>query len=167
MTDIVPTDVSTEPCRLCDDSVAAAGNRVEHFVYGDGDDAVMLRAMIPIWSCIACGGSYYGEDAEKAMHNAVCDHLGRLRPGEIKAIRLRRGLNQIEFGDETGIGSASIKRWESGSQIQTKAFDNLLRYFAKGPLPLTANNFGEPVFQTNVEERRDAADHFSLTVCTG
>ena len=75
VTDIAPSIVSTQPCKLCDDGVATIGHRFENFPYGDGEAAVTLQAYIPIWSCVGCGGSYYDEDAEKRIHIAVCDLL--------------------------------------------------------------------------------------------
>ena len=41
---------------------------------------------------------------------------------------LRKNLTMsvIEFSEFTGIGTASLTRWENGAVIQSKAMDNLL-----------------------------------------
>jgi DNA-binding transcriptional regulator YiaG len=69
---------------------------------------------------------YTGEDAEELRHEAVCRHLGRLTPGEIKAIRESYCLTQEKFAEDSGFGVASIKRWELGNQIQSESANNLL-----------------------------------------
>ena len=45
---------------------------------------------------------------------------------ELREARQARGMNQNEFADFLGVGSASVKRWEMG-QVQDRAMDNLIR----------------------------------------
>ncbi len=45
---------------------------------------------------------------------------------EIKAAREKLSMSQRDFADYLGVGSASVKRWESG-QIQDRAMDRLMR----------------------------------------
>ena len=61
------------------------------------------------------------------QHNAVCHYLGRLTPDEIVALRKRLGLTQAGLAEKTGIGIASIKRWENGTVIQNASLDGQLR----------------------------------------
>ena len=99
----------------------------DEFEYGSGKDAVVLTARIPIWMCDTCEENFTDWRAEEARHNAVCDHLGRLRPSEIQSIRRSYDVSQDDFAKITGIGVASIKRWEAGSLIQGESFDRYLR----------------------------------------
>ena len=52
---------------------------------------------------------------------------GLLASGEIRSLRQRLGLTQVEFGRLVRLGSNTISRWESGRNVQTAAMDVLLR----------------------------------------
>lgn len=115
----------------------------QRFQYGNGADAVTLEAEVPVRACGACGFEFLDAAAERARHDAICRHLGRLTPSEVRMVRRRAGdLSRQEFAELTGIGEASLGRWESGAQIQNVAMDRLLR--------LTT-------FADNVERLRNAA----------
>lgn len=100
-------------------------------------------------------GSRNGEDFEVTVDGIHCDNCGyktvlnsqsgvftravsdayRIAHGlltghEMLELRTRLGLSQVEFAEYLGVGSASVKRWESG-QIQDKAMDNLIRLKAQ------------------------------------
>ena len=59
-------------------------------------------------------------------HEAVCRHLGVLTPKEIIAIRKSYGMSRAVFARLTGIGEASLARWENGLLIQSPAYDRFL-----------------------------------------
>ena len=123
------TEVSTEKCALCDEQTAHLSHQVQAFNYGPVADGIVLQATVPVWTCESCGESYLGEEAEDIMHEAVCLYLGRLTPGEIRAMRVSFGMRQEDLAELTGHGVASIKRWESGSQIPSKSADQHLRFY--------------------------------------
>lgn len=116
-----------ETCALCGEKVATHHVRTQQFAYRDGANEVLLIAQIPVIECAACGETYTAGGAEEAQHDAVCHYLGRLTPGEIRALRERNGLTQAKLAELTGIGIASIKRWEAGNVIQNAALDAALR----------------------------------------
>ena len=118
-----------EKCAICDDEAARLSYQIHAFNYGPIDDGVVLHASVPVWTCESCGEAYLGEEAEEIMHEAVCLHLGRLTPREIKAMRVSFGMRQEEFAEMTGHGIASIKRWESGAQIPSRSADQHLRFY--------------------------------------
>lgn len=60
-------------------------------------------------------------------HGAVCRHLGLLTPSEIKDIRTRRDMSQAAFAELTGLGEATIARWERGDVTQNRGNDRFLR----------------------------------------
>jgi putative zinc finger/helix-turn-helix YgiT family protein len=100
----------------------------EHFNYRtETGDLVELSAEVPVWTCPDCGDQYTDERAEDARHAAVCEYLGRLTPDEIKTLREGLNLSQSQWAELTGIGIASIKRWETGHLIQGLAMDRYLR----------------------------------------
>src|SRR5205807_9610189 len=63
-------------------------------------------------------------------HEAICRALRLLTPAAIRAIRERLGPSQEQFAQLTGIGKATISRWECGRLLQNRALDNYLRLLA-------------------------------------
>jgi putative zinc finger/helix-turn-helix YgiT family protein len=114
-------------CDFCGASALSESYQIEHFIYGAGDDAVTLTANVPVQTCTECGESITGGEAERLRHEAVCVYLGRLTPADIKAIRDTYKLTQDQLAEISGFGIASIKRWESGHQIQNMSADRYLR----------------------------------------
>lgn len=98
----------------------------EPFQYGDGERAINLSAFVPRLHCGSCGLSYTDERAEQRRHEAVCKHLRLLNPSQIAAIRQKYGLSQVAFAELTGIGRASLARWEAGSLLQNASINSLL-----------------------------------------
>lgn len=131
------------------------------FLYGDGADAVTLTAEMPVWSCDACGERYTAEGAEEAEHDAICDHMGRLRPSQILSARRQRAMTQEEFSRSLGVSRVSLARWESGAQMQSHVYDRLIRQQIAGG-GAVAEKFNHPKFRTNVSHRQLAAQCFEL-----
>lgn len=116
-----------EPCLLCEESEATLSYEDQEFNYGPIENGVVLHARVPVWTCEACGEQYLDEQAEGIKHDAVCAFLGRLTPRGIKELRISFQMLQNQFADFTGYGIASVKRWESGAQIQSESVDRYLR----------------------------------------
>lgn len=128
MGQVVSCDFGCPEHRECDDCGAMAVTRrteEQRFTYGAGSAAVELTASLPVWRCNVCGSAYADEEGEAVRHAAVCEHLKVLTPAEVRSVRGTRSRH--EFYELTGIAEASMKRWESGEQIQTIAMDTLLR----------------------------------------
>jgi putative zinc finger/helix-turn-helix YgiT family protein len=96
------------------------------FEYGE-EEKVVLHTKVPVISCKECGMEYTDERAEKIRHEAVCKHLNLLAPSEIRQIRLIYSESMVSFCNHTGIGSATLTRWENGQVIQNRSSDSLLR----------------------------------------
>lgn len=99
----------------------------QRFQYGEPGKEVTLVAPVPVSTCKSCGSEYTGEEAEEARHDAICRHLGVLTPREIIGLRAFYNLTQAEFSALTGVGEASLKRWENGNTIQNISMDRFLR----------------------------------------
>jgi putative zinc finger/helix-turn-helix YgiT family protein len=113
---------STFECPTCD-SVRAHTETVPHrFTYGEGDTAVELSCLLPVRVCDTCGGRYVDEVVEMVRHETICQHLNRLTPTAIRRIREKFGTQAV-FGELTGIGEASLSRWETGASMPSKAYD--------------------------------------------
>ncbi len=98
----------------------------ETFLHGVEPAQVQLSVRVPVRWCDACGLSYSDDEAEDVRHEAVCRHLGVMTPREVRNVRERHGLNRAEFSRLTGLGEASLQRWEAGSLIQNTANDRFL-----------------------------------------
>lgn len=103
----------------------------EHtFTYGVGPDPAELRVRLPIHVCPSCGFECLDHEAETLKHEAVCAHLGVLSPNEIRGIRRMYGMSRATFSKVTGLGEATLNRWENGILIQNAANDRYLRLLA-------------------------------------
>ena len=103
----------------------------EHtFTYGLGDDAADLTVEIPVRTCASCGFEFLEHEAETLKHEAVCAHLGVLSPKEICGIQAMYRMSRAKFSRVTGLGEATLNRWEKAILIQNTANDRYLRLVA-------------------------------------
>lgn len=91
------------------------------------DGTIHIEYDIPLRICQGCEFEFTDDEAESIEDNAIRRGYGLLIPEQIVALRKRRDLSQQELSDLTGIGVASIGRWETRAKMQSLAYDNLLR----------------------------------------
>lgn len=115
-----------DECPNCGSGNVTTRLSVDRFTYGNGTDAVQLKANIPFHRCTDCTFEYTDSEAEDIRHEAVCRHLGVMVPAEVLDLRSSYGLTRAEFAEATRIGEASLARWETGQLIQNPANDNFL-----------------------------------------
>ena len=97
------------------------------FAYGSGKDAVDLHVQLPVRRCDACDFDFVDHVGERIRTEAVYRHHGLLTPWEVRAIREKRGMSRVAFARITGLGEATIKRWEAGATAQNRGYDRYLR----------------------------------------
>jgi putative zinc finger/helix-turn-helix YgiT family protein len=114
-------------CDACGSNTVLHARSLHKFYYGEGSSQIELEIEVPMLRCQNCGLTLLGEGAEELEHAEVCRHLGRLTPDEIRNIRQQYQMSQEAFAECARVGIASIKRWESGNQIQSASQDMLLR----------------------------------------
>ena len=76
------------------------------------------------------------EDARRLGADAIAAYRrkhGLLSAGEMRAIRERFGLTQVEFAALLRLGANTLSRWESGRNVQTESMDTLLRLIRDVP----------------------------------
>jgi putative zinc finger/helix-turn-helix YgiT family protein len=106
----------------------------DEFDYGPDDERVHVVAEgVPVLTCPACGEVFYGPEAEQAHRRAICAAFGLLAPEQIRGVRERLGRSQEEFSRLSGIGVATLSRWEQGRSMPTRALDRYLRVLAALP----------------------------------
>jgi putative zinc finger/helix-turn-helix YgiT family protein len=113
-------------CLNCGNTEIQTSFDTQSFPYGSSDDAVTLEARVPVRYCEACDLSFTDDEAEDLRHEAVCRHLGVMTPREVCEIRKRLKMTIADLARLTGIGAASLRRWESGALVQNVANDQLL-----------------------------------------
>lgn len=96
------------------------------FSYGHGASRVDLSAKVPIRTCQNCGFTYRDSVADAICHDTICEHLKVMKPSQIKGLRKMHHLTQAELAEITGLGEATISRWERGILIQNQACDRYL-----------------------------------------
>lgn len=106
--------------------------------------------------CESCGELVLGNDADEQVSHALRNKLRLLQPEEIREKRVDLKLTQKDLAEQIGVAAESISRWESGTQIQSRAVDNLLRLFYSLPevrvtLARLAGNDAEQLPHTSVD----------------
>ena len=81
-------------------------------------------------------GTFSDEDmkfSDKALNQlkAEAEHL--LQPGEIRAIRKKLKLTQVQAGTILGGGKKAFQKYESGEILPSRAISNLLRILEAQP----------------------------------
>lgn len=123
----LPVPRTSSACPQCG-STRVTTSYVDHeFRYGSAESAVELTAHLPAHRCAACDFEFLDDEAERVKHQAVCDHFGVLSPIDIQRIRRRYRMTRAAFSRVTGLGEATLGRWESGLLIQNRANDRYLR----------------------------------------
>ena len=117
-------------CVMCGKATATTSWVQHTFKYGAGESAVELSATVPVRSCADCEFEWLDEVGERLQHEAICRHFGVLPPAKIREIRKSHGMTRAKFSEITGLGEASLNRWENGINIQTHANDRYLRLLA-------------------------------------
>ncbi|MCY3941142.1 MAG: type II toxin-antitoxin system MqsA family antitoxin [Gammaproteobacteria bacterium] len=114
-------------CPQCGESAISTSIQRDKFVYGTGNSAVELTVELPVRHCNDCDIHYLDSEAEDIKHEAVCRHLGVLPPAAIVNIRKKHSLSRAAFAKITGLGEASLGRWEKGINIQNIGNDRYIR----------------------------------------
>jgi putative zinc finger/helix-turn-helix YgiT family protein len=138
------TTKNRDVCPSCGESITAVVRRDETFEYRVGDTTTLLSAPVDVHICNNCGLEFTDERAERARNEAVATHLGLLTSSEIRNVRRRLGFNRREFAALSGIGDASLARWESGALLQSRAYDLLLRLLSIPANVELARKYAEP-----------------------
>lgn len=122
---------SDQSCPQCDAKAVTTFLHHDIFNYGSGAAAVTLHVdNLPVRHCSACHFEFLDHEGEQLRHAAVCRHLGVLTPTEIREVRKRHGMSRAAFAQVTGLGEATLGRWENGALVQNRANDRYLRLLA-------------------------------------
>lgn len=84
---------------------------------------------LPVNRCGACGEILFSAITDERISRALREHLALLSPEQIRDGLTTLGLQQKEFAEQIGVAAETISRWLSGTHIQSRAMDNLMRLF--------------------------------------
>lgn len=91
---------------------------------------VMVRGLA-VEQCENCGKYTVGNVGDAQIDAALRAHLKLMAPEEIRARRKHLDLTQEAMAQALGCASETISRWESGTVVQSPAYDRWMRaYFA-------------------------------------
>ena len=124
------TSEADRQCPQCGEYTVTTHWHHDTFRYGSGDSAPMLHVDLPVRRCNPCDFEFLDHEGEQLRHDAVCRHLGVLSPADISDIRKRFGMTRAAFAEVTGLGEATLNRWENGAVVQNLANDRYLRLLA-------------------------------------
>jgi ribosome-binding protein aMBF1 (putative translation factor) len=95
----------------------------------DGRLYAFAIPQLQVNQCGACGEVLFGNVADDQISQALREHLVLLSPEQIHDALGALGLKQKDLAERIGVAAETISRWMSGTQIQSRAMDNLMRLF--------------------------------------
>lgn len=144
---------TTAECPSCENIGAEVRREQQSFPYGVGEDQVLLKVELPVAYCSVCDLEFIDQEGELIKHDAVCRHLGLMTPSDVKDVREMNQMTKVDFSRVTGLGEASLSRWERGTTIQNAGIDNFL-YLLRNPenvSTLLARSEGESVCENKFQ----------------
>ena len=97
---------------------------------GDGADAITFETDYIEAYCPICGEQvwpwFVGKQNDKLIYDTYKRLAGLLTSEDIKAIRKKRGLSQVQLARLIHCGEKNIARYENGA-VQDNVFDLLIR----------------------------------------
>ena len=122
-------------CPACGQGRLVAKTVTDRFLHEeDGVKKPVAVEDVPLEKCTKCAEVFRGPAAARLHHEAVCKAFAFLTPREIAELRDKvLKLTQEEFSRLTGIGLATISRWECGRLVQNRAMDRYLRLLKDNP----------------------------------
>jgi DNA-binding transcriptional regulator YiaG len=125
--------------------VVAARIQYDAEIRHDGRLHAFTVSNLEIPVCRSCGERVFTADVDRQINDALRSHLVLLTPEQMRAALTRLEMTQKDLASRLGIAEATVSRWLSESQIQSKSLDTLLRIFfafpmVRGALPVESRD---------------------------
>ncbi len=95
----------------------------------DGRKYKIAIPKLLLLACSACGNRILPDEADSQVSDELRRLAGLLSPSEIRANRDKLHLTQVQLARDLEIAEETLLKWETGAQIQQRAFDRLLRAY--------------------------------------
>jgi DNA-binding transcriptional regulator YiaG len=95
----------------------------------DGRKYTISVTNFRVLQCQHCQELVLDDSADELLSKALRAKAGLLSPMEIRQNREALGYTQQQLADHLRISMFTLSRWETGSQIQQRGMDALLRVF--------------------------------------
>ncbi len=126
--DEVAADDPSRTTAICPRCEGPATTSIEDDTVEFGDREIAIT--MPVRACSDCDIQFVDRVGARVETEAIYRYHGLLTPWQIRTIRERRKLSRTAFAQITGLGEATIKRWETGAVAQNRANDHYLRLLA-------------------------------------
>jgi DNA-binding transcriptional regulator YiaG len=113
-----------------------------------------------------CGFEFLDQESERIKLEAICKHLGVLSPSGIQRIRERYGMTQAKFAEVTGLGTATLVRWENGAMNHTRAYDRYIRLLENPEIMEQLKRLAEPGGESGTDLGNDEDPQFRVVRVT-
>jgi len=117
-------------CRTCrEGSVNPATVDYTAEMEHDGRSYAITIPRLDILECGTCHARMLPDDAYSKLTDALRCEAGLLMPAQIRMNREALRLTQKQLASHLKVAPETLSRWETGSQIQQRSMDLLLRAF--------------------------------------
>ncbi len=121
-------------CRTCREvAVTAVVVPYDAAVEHDGRTYPIHLPALEVLRCGRCGAVVLDDAADAKIGEAFRAVARLLPPAEIRRRREALGVTQKQLAALLDVSESTVSRWETGSQIQQRAMDKLLRGFFDVP----------------------------------
>jgi DNA-binding transcriptional regulator YiaG len=96
--------------------------------------AETVQVRVPAWRDPKDGEVYFDVEASAILDKVKARHMGLLLPEQIKALRKRLGLTQLQISELLQIGEKTWTRWETGRERPSRVINVLLFALNDGKL---------------------------------
>ena len=126
-------------CPACEAGKLREKNEDMEFEYKNNKKIIPNRTL---YKCETCNESFLNEKDERELEKLLADVRrisdNLLTSSEIKGIRRKYNMTQVQFAKALRVGEKNFARYENGQATQSNAMDNLLRILNKYPYAIRA-----------------------------
>jgi putative zinc finger/helix-turn-helix YgiT family protein len=99
----------------------------------DGKLYEFLIPQLVIDQCDHCGEQFFTNSTDEQISRELRQKVGLLQPEEIRQQLDALELTQREFSEHLRVAQESVSRWLTGTSIQSRSLDTLMRLYFQLP----------------------------------
>lgn len=114
-------------CPICGIGTLMGAQVERSFEYGVGDMRVPASASVLVLLCDSCGSQVDAPETASQMEDAGRRAIGMMVGEDFRVFRESLSLSLRDMSRMTGIGTATLTRWESGRLRPNRSLDLLIQ----------------------------------------